>query len=91
MTEASPMKFHSYRYYYARPLPQPGVHVDNQSEVTWPDNLYATNNYFKPNYYHLNPYLGYVGYPPRVHRDVYKDARHWPAPANGPGCFTSGC
>lgn len=85
------MKFHSYRYYYARPLPQPGVHVDNQSEVTWPDNLYATNNYFKPNYYHLNPYLGYVGYPPRVHRDVYKDARHWPAPTDGPRCFTSGC
>lgn len=92
MSAPYPQGYHENKYYYARPLPQPGVHVERNPKTTWPDDLYSTNNYFRPNYYHLNNYLGFVGYPARVHRNVYGDSRHWPeSPESTRRCLNSGC
>jgi len=85
------MSFQHQQYYYARPLPQPGVYVDHNSPTTWPDDLYTTNNYHKPGFYHWNNYMGFIGYPARVHRNIYKDQRHWPASAEDRKCLQPGC
>lgn len=49
-----------------------------KTQTSWVDNLYSTNIPHKPSFYTYNNYLGFMGYPAGLDRDIYGDGTHDP-------------
>ena len=50
----------------------------SKTHTSWADNLYSTNIPHKPSFYTWNNYLGFVGYPAGLDRNIYGDGVHAP-------------